>query len=250
MAAIKIVAVLVSATVVSGCAITTPHLAMAQWPMSQRAMYYQTALPYRIVVLPFIDQRPVHERRGQKARGSFLLLWNTRKGDYYTSDLVFGGEVGKQLGQQLANYLESANAFTTISYLPDESLGFSDAEAIKRLGQSRKVDYVLGGELRHFFGSQNQDFSMYVIPLYFVSATGWQNAKTLPWGQTTVTAYLVDARTGDITWRHQLESSVTLPRESNSMAEAAMESFAEAAGKLTAELRQLPLKDFQTHASR
>ncbi len=237
--------VVVFCLVLSGCAIQTPHLAISQWPISQKASYYHEALPYRLIVTPFLDQRPDRERHGQRPAGVFLLLWNRRVGDYYTADHIFGGEIGAQLAQQVATYLGSANVFSQVEYVPSSA---KNTDALQRLGREQAADYVLGGEVQHFFGSQHQHFSMFALPLYFISTFGWQESKSLPWGQTTIRCTLYDGRSGDLLWRHTIEASETLPRETDSMAEAAMYSFTEAAGQLAAELRQLPLETFQHRA--
>ena len=66
----------------TGCAIKTPYLPISRWPVTKQAAYYQQALPYRVVVLPLLDQRPEQERKGRAAPATFLLLWNRRVGDY------------------------------------------------------------------------------------------------------------------------------------------------------------------------
>ncbi|GEM_PF-5807980 len=220
----------------AGCAIQTPHLAISRYPLAQQAVYYQEPLPYRVAVMPLADQRPPLERQGQRPPGMFLLLWNRRVGDYYTSDRIFGDQVSQQLSRQLADYLQSAHVFAqtvataTVARNPD---------TIQRAGQDQAADHVLGGELQHFFGSQHQQFSMFALPLYFISAFGWQNGKGLPWGQTTILFTLYQTRDGELMWRHPMEQSWTMPRDTDSMAEAAMKSFAATASQLAMELRQV-----------
>ncbi len=226
-----------------GCAINTPHLAIHQWPIEQRATYTAETTPYHLSVLPLIDQRPAQERTGQRAHGLFLLVWNQRKGDYYTGDAAFGGNVAGQLSERLAAYLNASHlaaaiAKDTSSLAQLESLG---APQVKTIAAAETADVLLAGTLEHFFGSQHQDFSMWIAPLYFVNATGWQNQKTLPWGQTTATFVAYDGHAGTLVWRQQLQMSLTLPHETSSMTEAAMESFAQVATQLVAELRQLPV---------
>lgn len=218
----------------SGCAIKTPHLPISQFPTIQRAMYFSNPLPYRVIVLPLKDLRPEEERQGKKASAMFLLVWNKRTGDYYTGDRIFGQDVSGQLSDQLAAYLRAANVFSDtvppsagIQTTPDEG------------------DFLLSGELQHFYGSQHQNFSMYVLPLYFASAAGWQDAKGLPWGKTSVRFTLSDGLSGDMLWAQLIEADATMPREKDSMAEAAMESFINAAGQLSTQLRQLPLESLQ-----
>lgn len=238
------------ASSVTGCAIQTPHLAIRNWPVSQRAMYYHEAEPYRLVVLPLTDQRPPHERSGQRAPGMFLLVWNRRVGDYYTGDRVFGGEVTGQLSTQLAVYLQAANTFTHVVTIPavPGAVDFANSASVRQLGDGHAADLLLRGELRHFFGSQHQHFSMFALPLYFINAFGWQDSKSLPWGQTTLQCALYDGRSGDMLWRRELEASETLPRDTDSMAVAAMRSFATVAGELATELRKLPLDTLQAPA--
>jgi hypothetical protein len=222
----------------SGCAIHTPHLAIHRYPLAQQAVYYQEPLPYRVAVMPLVDQRVAQERQGQQPAGMFLLIWNRRVGDYYTGDRVFGEQVSRQLSQQLADYLQSAHVFAqtvttgTLAHTP---------EAIQQVGRDQVADYVLGGELQHFFGSQHQQFSMFALPLYFINAFGWQDGKSLPWGQTTLLCTLSEARHGEMIWRHPIEQSWTMPRATDSMAEAAMKSFAATASQLATELHQLQL---------
>ena len=83
---------------------------------------------------------------------------------------------------------------------------------------------------------------MFALPLYFISAFGWQNGKGLPWGKTAIRFTLSDGSTGDLVWAQVIEADATLPRATDSMAEAAMESFLNATGQLTTQLRQLPLE--------
>lgn len=243
--------VVVAAMALAGCAIKTPYLNIGQRPIADQAMYFPEALPYRMVVVPFVDKRPDPERRGQQPHSMFLLLWNRRVGDYYTNDSLFGGQISTQLATQLAGYLKSANVFTevnAVSTLPDGVEAF-DASALQRIAHAYQADYLLAGELQHFFGSQHQHFSMFMLPLYFVSTFGWQNGKGLPWGQTAMQIYLYDGRRGDLAWRDLIDATDTLPRDTDSMAEAALRSFAKAAGQLATTLRQLPLDPLQNHGS-
>lgn len=222
----------------AGCAMQTPHLAISRYPIAQQAAYYPQALPYRLAVMPLADQRPARERQGQKPGGLFLLLWNRRVGDYYTGDRVFGEPVAQQLSQQVADYLQAAHVFTeTVSV----STSAHAPTALQRLGDEHAADYLLGGELHHFFGSQHQEFSMFILPLYFINTWGWSNGKSLPWGQTTALVVLYQAETGELMWRRQIEQTWTMPRNTDSMAEAAMKSFTATAAQLTNELRQLSL---------
>jgi len=178
----------------------------------------------------------------------YLVLWNRRVGDYYTGDHLFGDEVAAQLSRQLADYLQAANTFTEVVYVPSPLQDFelSERTSVQHMSQAHAADYLLGGELQHFFGSQHQHFSMFVLPLYFISTFGWQDSKSLPWGQTTVQVYLHDGATGNLVWRQRFEVSRTLPRETDSMAVAALESFATVAGEVTTELRQLPFDSLRT----
>lgn len=234
-----------------GCAIQTPYLNISQWPVTKRAMYYNQPLPYRIAVLSFLDQRPPEEREGRRAPAMFLLVWNRRVGDYYTGDLVFGGDVAAHLSRQLAAYLEAANAFAHVQYVPRplDATALPDATHLQQLAHHSQADYLLAGELEHFFGSQHQELSAFFLPLYFISTWGWSNAKTLPWGQTTVRFTLFKGTDGDLLWRRRLETQHILPREGDPMSEAALESFATLAGQLTTELQQLPLESLDVPAA-
>lgn len=227
----------------AGCAIATPHLAIRQWPVTSRALYYHEPAPYRLAVLPLSDQRPTNERKGERPPGMFLVVWNRRSGDYTTGDHVFGNQVAGQLSQQVASYLRVANTFAAVSHVASPPRDFNPA-SLQAVAREQQADYLLGGDVKHFFGSQHQHFSMWVLPLPFLTASGWSDGKTLPWGQTTIQFYLFDGKTGDLVWRHQLEASETLPRAKDSMAEAAMGSFTRVAGDLATELRQLPLGSF------
>ena len=215
-------------------------------------MYFREAAPYRVAVLPLLDRRPPLEHQGQRPSIMFLLVWNRRIGDYYTSDLAFGGQVGEQLAKQLAAYLKTANVFTQVDYmsLPVQEGETVSPSSLQSLDQGQRPDYLLGGELHHFFGSQHQHFSMFLLPLYFINAWGWQDNKGLPWGQTVIRASLYDGRNGEIVWQNRIEASETLPQETNSMTEAAMKSFTAAAGQLATELRQLQLESLRTPSSR
>jgi hypothetical protein len=225
----------------SSCAIATPHRQISQWPVTKRAMYYRDPLPSRLVLIPLIDRRPPRERQGQRASGLFLLLWNRRKGDYYTGDHVFGNDVPRQLTQQLAEFLKASNAFASIEVAASRGL---DPESVSRaevsaVAQTHNADYVLAGELHHFFGTQFQHTSMYLLPLYFINTFGWQDQKSLPWGQTAIRFVLYEGRSGENLWRRMVEAKETLPRETDSMSDAALESFATTAGLLASDLRQV-----------
>ena len=233
--------------ILTGCAIKTAHLPIQQWPTAQRAAYFNHASPYRIAIVPFRDRRPANEQNGQKAQAMFLLLWNQRKGDYYTGNRVFGPNVPHQLSEQLALHLQAGNAFKTVRYLPDLPADFDylNPEHVRKLRKLTDADYLLAGDLDHFFGSQHQQFSMIALPLYFFNSFSYQDNKGLPWGKTEGTFYLLDTKTGDIAWRHHMEATNTLPRATDSMAEAAMRSFGTMADKLATELRQLPMHPTQ-----
>lgn len=230
-------AAVVAAMGLSGCAIHTPPVNISRWPLSSRAMYYRDALPYRVLVASLADERPANERQGRRAPGMFLLVWNRRVGDYYTGDRLFGGEVGVQLAQQLAGYLQAANVFMEVRYVPESP---RNPDTIRQVSRPHAADYVLTGELQHFFGSQHQHLSVYLLPRYFISAFGWRDSKGFPWGKTAIRVSLCDGKTGEVVWRRQFEASERLPRETDSMADAALESFAEVAEDLTAELRRIP----------
>lgn len=236
--------VIVMSAFLGGCAIKTPSQEIRAWPITQRALYYQEVAPYRVAVVPFLDQRPGHERTGQRPLGFFLLVWNRRVGDYYTGDRLFGQAINVQLAESLAAYLQAANVFAQVVTVPaSESVSSQmEPQTAQVIARSQVADYVLGGELQHFFGSQHQHLSMVALPLYFINAFSWQDSKSLPWGQTTVRFALYDGTSGRLLWRHVLEASKTLPRETDSMATAALESFASVAGQLAVELRQIPFE--------
>ena len=211
-------------------------------------MYFRDPHPYRLLVLPLSDQRPAEERQGKKAPAMLLVLWNRRVGDYATGDHVFGEHVSRQLAEQLARYLQASNLFAEVAALPAGSSSGSGTHAseLKRLGAEHGADFLLGGELQHFYGSQHQHFSMFVLPLYFINTWGWQNGKGLPWGKTAIRFTLSDGSTGDRAWAQVIEADSTLPRETDSMAEAAMEAFLDTTGQLTTQLRRLPLESLHS----
>lgn len=232
----------------SGCAISAPHLNMGQWPVETKAVYYHEPLPYRVVVLPLQDQRPSHERAGQKPGGLFLLLWNRRVGDYYTGDQVFGAQVADQLTSQVTRYLQASNVFAQVVPLPMERPAASgwNADRLRDLARDQAADFVLTGELKHFFGSQHQQTSIMLLPLYFINTMSWQDSKSLPWGQSTVRFALHEGTSGDLLWQHEIQGSDTLPRETDPMSQAALESFMNLNEQLVIELRNLPLDSGRT----
>lgn len=227
----------------SGCAIKTPHLPISQWPITQHAMYYREPLPYRVAMLPMKDARPARERTGQRPRGMFLLVWNKRVGDYYTSDAMYGNEVTGQLNAKLGEYLKSANVFadTVWVYPAEREADAYQAAEIQQLARDQVVDFLLASDLHHFYGSQTQKVSNFILPLYFINMTGWQDYKSLPWGKTAIRFVLYDGKHGDILWRQTLEASRTLPTDSDPMTKAALDAFTDVAGKLAASLRELRL---------
>ena len=230
----------------AGCSIKTPYLNVQQWPVEKHAMYYSSPSPYRVGVLPLDDQRPANEQKGQRPRGTFLLLWNRRVGDYYTGDHVFGGQVSTGLTEQTVRYLKAANVFAeVVATDPPPQFNPGVSGHVSRLGREQVVDYLLRGELQHFFGSQTQRTSIVLLPLYFVNAMSWEDAKFLPWGKTAIAWTLYDGRTGDITWRRFTETSHTMPKDTDAMSEAAIESFTTAIGQLASDLRELPLSTMQ-----
>ena len=226
----------------TGCSIKTPYLSITQWPVAKKAIYYGDPSPYRVAILPLADRRPIHEKEGKRPGGMFLLLWNHRVGDYYTGDHVFGDHVTQQLTHQLTEYLRSSNAFAHVVEVETPAeFNPSDVVQVTKLGRAQVVDYLLGGEVQHFFGSQSQHTSIFLLPLYFINTFSWQDSKTLPWGKTAIHFVLYDGRSGDIVWRRFIEANQTLPRDSDPMSEAALESFTNAAGELAVNLRNLPL---------
>ena len=227
----------------TGCAIKTPPMSVSQFPVGDRAPYYQQPHAYRVAVLPFEDRRPEVERQGQKPKGVFLLLVNSRVGDYYTGNKHFGANAPVQLAEQLAGYLRKANLFvgvdgpSSLSGLPRRK----DANEFKQFAQSKKIDYFLTGEIHHFFGSQHQNAYFYAVPAFYVSLTGWRSSKSLPWGRTVIDFALVDANNGDVVWSEQLQADRTLPKDTDAMTSAAMESFLLVSSNLAAKLNQLSL---------
>src|SRR3989338_3047611 len=146
----------------SGCAIATPHLNISQWPVSKRAMYYRDPAPYRLAVLPLVDERPLEERQGKRPAGFFLLVWNRRVGDYVTGDYIYGGSISQQLTDQLSTYLQSAHVFAEViqAALPSpQPSSQADADNVQRVAREQVVDYVLGVAVEHFYGSQHQHTS-------------------------------------------------------------------------------------------
>ncbi len=228
--------------VCAGCAISTPHMNIRQWPGAARAGYYHEPAPVRVGVLPLVDQRPAVEHSGKRPTGMFLLLWNRRVGDYYTGDRVFGGEVTSQLTDQLVQYLKAGNVFADVVRVqPPTDFNPADPTSVSTMGRSNVVHYLLRGEVQHFYGSQTQHTMIYLLPLYFVNTFGWEDSKTLPWGKTSIQFTLYDAQTGDLVWRRLIEYNQTLPRDKDPMSQAALESFTGAAGELSTDLRTIPL---------
>lgn len=233
----------------AGCAIKTPYLQASQWPVSKRAAYYTNPAPFRIGVLPLEDERPAEEQRGKRPRGMFLLFWNRRTGNYYTGDHVFGGNISPDLTQQLVAHLKATNAFAEVLPLePPPTFNPGIPEHISRLGRDQVVDYVLRGEIQHFYGSQSQNTYFFLLPLYFVSTLGWQSYKSLPWGKTAIQFTLSDGQNGDIVWRRFVEADWTMPKDTDAMSTAALESFVKAANQLAMDLRGLPLQQLQQPA--
>ena len=226
----------------TGCSIKTPFINASQWPGEKRVPYYNSPTPFRIGVLPLTDQRPDQERQGQRPHGMFLLLWNRRVGEYYTGDHIFGGQLPARLTDQLVNSLQGTNTFAEVVALkPPTEFDVNNAKQVSDLGKQEAVDYVLQGDLEHFFGSQSQHTSIVLLPLYFITTFSWQDSKSLPWGKTAITYRFYDGRTGDMIWRRLVEADRTLPTDKDAMSEAAMESFAQGVGQLAAQLRELPL---------
>ena len=230
----------------TGCAVKTPYLQARQWPVSKRVSYYADPAPFRIGVLPLEDERPVQEQRGKRPGGMFLLLWNRRTGDYYTGDHIFGGTVAPDLTQQLIAHLQATNAFAEVLLLePPPNFNPGIPEHISRFGRDQVVDYLLRGEIQHFFGSQSQNTYVFLLPLYFVNTFGWQDYKSLPWGKTAIQFTLSDGRNGDMVWRRFIEADWTMPKDTDAMSTAALESFVKAANQLAIDLRGLPLQQIQ-----
>jgi len=236
----------VCSLVLAGCAIKTPYLPARQWSVSKRAAYYADPAPFRIGLLPLEDERPAQEQRGKQPGGMFLLLWNRRTGDYYTGDHVFGGNVAPDLTQQLIAHLKATNAFAEVLPLePPPTFNPGIPEHMSRLGRDQVVDYLLRGEIQHFFGSQSQNSYVFLVPLYFVNTFGWQNYKSLPWGNTAIQFTLSDGQNGDMVWRRFIEADWTMPKETDAMSTAALESFVKATNQLALDLRGLPLQQLQ-----
>ena len=238
----RLVAVLGIGALLTGCSIKIPYMNISQWPTGQYVAYYGEPVPHRIGVLPLEDHRPAHEQTGQKPRGLFLLLWNRRVGDYYTGDRMFGGRVAAQLTDQLIGHMETSHAFADVMLVSGLPAGFNpdNADSVSQVGRDLVVDYLLRGEIAHFFGSQSQHTSTYLLPLYFVNTVGWQDSKSLPWGRSAIIFTVYDGQTGDIAWRRVIETDRTLPRDSDSMSQAALEAFSATAAELTRSLRELP----------
>ena len=105
-------------------------------------------------------------------------------------------QVATGLTTQTVRYLKAANVFAeVVSIDPPSQFNPQVPEHVSRLGREQVVDYLLRGELQHFFGSQTQRTSIVLLPLYFINTMSWENAKFLPWSKTAIAWTLYDGRT-------------------------------------------------------
>ncbi|HEX9742383.1 MAG TPA: hypothetical protein VGA17_06295 [Nitrospiraceae bacterium] len=228
----------------AGCAVKTPHKPLAQWPVDHRGVFYANPAPLRIAIAPFTDQRPREEIKGLKPTGMFFLLWNRRKGEYYTGDHIFGADIPTGIAHWLTRYLDEANIAAHVVQAPTPAtpIDFSNAEQVRRYAAAHVADFVLTGDIEHFHGSQYQNTSFYLLPLWFINTFGWQDELGLPWGRTAIRFSLYDGRSGDAVWKRTLDASETMPAKSSTMAEAALESLSTVGGNLAIAIRQLNLQ--------
>ena len=137
--------------------------------------------------------------------------------------------------------MEASHAFADVMLVSGLPAGFNPdhADSVSQVGRDLVVDYLLRGDIAHFFGSQSQHTSTYLLPLYFVNTVGWQDSKSLPWGRSAIMFTVYDGQNGDILWRRMVESDRRMPRETDPMSQAALEAFSATMGDLIATLRHL-----------
>lgn len=155
----------------------------------------------KLGVAAFFDSRPKVERTGKKANGTYLLLWNQRKGDYVTGDKDFTDFSPRKFAELSSQYIAKSNCFIEAKVLgtslPPQP---SSSDFLVALAND-KVDYVLTGDIQHLYGTQYQNSGVVVVPAIFVNAAGTRNVVGDAEGMVEILFTLYDVKTGGEVWR-------------------------------------------------
>lgn len=193
------------------------------------------AMDKKLGIAEFIDSRPQVERTGKKANGTYLLLWNQRKGDYITGDKDFTGFSFKKFAGLSNKYIVRSNCFFESKVMETPvPLQPSASDLLVALAKE-KVDYVLLGEVKHLFGTQYQNAGMLVVPALVVNAAGGSNFVADASGTAEILFTLYDTRTGQEVWRELIQGTGTSSVRGNYTG-VAKEALADANERLAEQL--------------
>lgn len=161
----------------------------------------------KLGIASFFDSRPAVERTGKKANGTYLLLWNQRKGDYVTGDKDFT-DLSPQKFAALSNgYISRSNCFVESKVLGSAlPLQPSSSDLLVAMAKD-KVDYVLTGEIKHLYGTQYQNTGVLVVPALFVNAAGSRSVVGDAEGMVEILFTLYDVKTGNEVWRELVQGT-------------------------------------------
>lgn len=195
--------VVILSAVISGCAVKADRINLTS-DLPDLSIKCPDAGQTSIGIAPVIDERPDIEKKGDKAHGLYLLLWNQRKGSYISSDESLGGNVSGQVANLIQTYLKKSNCFRNSSLISTILPKQPGVEHLLVVFAKEKVRYVLVTRIKHLYGEQSQDAHFVLVPAYFVNAASWGNQVFGAIGQTEILFTIYDTQTGQEVWRENI----------------------------------------------
>lgn len=163
------------------------------------------ALGKKLGIATFIDSRPEVERTGKKANGTYLLLWNQRKGNYVTGDKDFVDFSFKKITELSNKHIAKSNCFIESKVIDTPMSSQPSQSELLMAFANEKVDYVLIGEVQHLFGAQYQDASVLIVPALVVNAAGGHNTVGDAEGTVEILFTMYNTQTGQEIWRELIK---------------------------------------------
>lgn len=203
---LNLIRFLLLSLLISGCAVKTTSISLFS-PEPPMLLKCGDALSSTLGFAPVLDQRPDHEKTGQKPKGVFLGVWNQRIGEYITSDRDFLDNVPDAFIKQMMYTIEKSNCFYELKVVEEKLPLQPNPEELLVIFAKTKIRYVLLTELKHFYGTQYQHSHLAIIPTPYVSAASHANAVGNAQGFTEMFLTLYDTQMGQEVWRGKIEAS-------------------------------------------
>jgi hypothetical protein len=155
-----------------------------------------------LTVFPLEDQRPPEQHKGKTPPLVILGVWNSRMGDYVTSDRAFLGDLSGSVSEAVAFAL-GGGRFGDARVIPQASSGASSAAAQCLAAGTR---YVATGTILDLYATQHESTYLFLVYGFVVYAGGWNHKLSDPLGVARVQIQVWDCETGQTIFERDLRS--------------------------------------------